>query len=225
MTQSETSQDTVDLEIEVSNALEQGRDVQEMVRKLTLRKISAYAHDLESLRVIAGAVLRGARTGVQKELNQPEAQTDLARERLGEAVRGLDAALAQFALAAKLAVEEAAGRAQKVSSEDLGRMRADLECLDGMFLETLKASAIGAKDTAGGILHDLATHLFIHGSSVGAQAKETLAVLAHEIGAVGRAQAGICLPLAQATSGVLRQIAAGTLSALADYIQPKRKGD
>jgi hypothetical protein len=225
MNQSETSQDTINLETEIRNAVEQGRDVQEMVRQLTLRKISAYAHDLESLRVIAGAVLRGARTGVQKELNQSKPQTDLARERLEEAVSGLDAALAQFALAAKLAVEEAAGRAQKVSSEDLLRMCADLECLDEMLLETLKASASGAIDAAGEILRDLAAHLFIHGSSVGAQANETLAVLARQLGSVGRVQAGIGLHLAQATSGFLRQIAAGTLGALADYIQPKRKGD
>ena len=63
------------------------------------------------------------------------------------------------------------------------------------------------------------------GTRIGVQANETLAVLAHQLGAVGRVQAGIGLHLAQATSGFLRQIAAGTFSALADYIQPKRKGD
>lgn len=225
MAQPETSQNASDLEAEVRNAVEQGRDIQEMVRQLTLHKISGYAHDLEALRLIVGAVSRGARAGVQKELNQSKAQTDLARARLEGAITGLDAALAQFALASKLAVEEAASRAQRVSSEELSRMRADLECLDAMFLETLKASASGAKDAAGEILHDLAEHLFIHGSSVGAQANETLAVLAHQVGAVGRVQAGIGLHLAQATSGFLRQIAAGTFSALADCIQPKRKGD
>lgn len=225
MTRPDTNRDARDLEAEVHNAVEQGRDVQEMVRQLTLHKISGYTHDLESLRLIVGAVLRGARAGVQKELNQSKAQTDLARVRLEEAVTGLDAALGQLALALKLAVEEAAGQAKEVSSEDLSRVRAYLESLDGMFLETLQASASSTKDAAGEILHDLATHLHTQGSHVGAQAKNTLASLAHQLGTVGRAQAGIGLHLAQATSGYLRLIAAGVLDGLADHVRPKRRED
>jgi phage-related tail protein len=120
-------------------------------------------------------------------------------------------------------VEEAAGRAQKVSSEDLLRVCTDLESLDAMFLETLQASASGAKDAAGEILHDLAAHLRTQGSTVGAQVKETLAVFSHQLGAAGRAHAGIGLHLAKATSGLLHQIAAGALTGLADHIKPSHQ--
>jgi uncharacterized protein YicC (UPF0701 family) len=218
--QNETSNDTKTLEAEVRKVVEQGHDVQEMVRKLTFRKISTHSLDIESLRQIAGAVLRGARAGVQKELQQSSTQAQIAQASLKQAVAGLDVALAQLAEASKLTLEEAAGRAQKYSSEDLVRARADLEKLEQMFVETLQSSASAARDAAGEILHDLAEHSRTHGSAVGAQLKETLAALAHHLGVAGRAQVGVGLHLAQATSNLMRQIAAGVLSGLADHVRP-----
>src|SRR3989338_5762681 len=152
--QNETGNDTSTLEAEVRNAVEQGHDVQEKVRKLTLRIISARSLDIKSVRQAAGAVLRGARAGVQKELQHSSAQTHIARE-------------------------------------DLKRARADLESLEAMFVETLQSSAAAAKDTAGEILHDLAAHTRTHGSAIGTQLKNTLVVFAQQIGAAGRAQAGV----------------------------------
>jgi hypothetical protein len=216
----ETSNDTSTLETEVRNAVEQGHDIQEKVRKITLRIIRACSFDIKSLLQAANAVLRGARAGVQKELQHSSAQTSIARDHLKQAVAGLDIALAQFAEAAKLAVEEAASRAQKYSNEDLTRARADLASLEDMFLETLQNSASAAKDAAGEILHDLASHTRTHGTAVGAQMKETLSVIAHQLGAAGQAQIGAGLHLAQATSNFMRQIAAGVLTGLADHVKP-----
>ena len=221
----ETNNDTSILEAEVCHAVEQGHDVQERVRKLTLRIISARSLDIESVKQTANAVLRGARAGVLKELRHSTAQTHIARDHLKQAVTGLDVALAQFAEAAKLTVEEAASKAQKYSSEDLKRARADLENLEKMFLETLQSSASAAKDTAGEILHDLAAHARTHGSAVGAQMKETLPVFARHIGAAGRAQVGAGLHLAKNTSDLVRQIAAGVLTGLAEHIQPGHSKD
>ncbi len=216
----ETSNDTSNLEVEVRNAVEQGHDVQEKVRQLTLSIIRARSLDIKSVRQTASAVLRGARAGFQKELQHSSAQTGIAREHLKQAVTGLDVALAQFAEAAKLAVEEAASRAQKYSSDDLTRARADLASLEDMFLETLQNSASAAKDAAGEILHDLAAHTRTHGTAVGAQMKETLAVIAHQLGAAGRAQVGAGLHLAKNTSDLVRKIAAGVLTGLADHVKP-----
>ena len=219
--------DTAVLEAEVHNAVEQGHNVRELVRQLILRKISARSLDIESLRQIASAVLSGARAGAQKGLNQPAAQTGTACANLKRAVAGLDAALAQVAEASKLALEEAAGRAQTFSGEDLARARADMERLEAMFIEMLRSSASGtkdvtsgAKDVTGEILYDLSAHARIYGSAVGAQLKETLAVIARELGAVGRTQVGAGLHLAQATSAVLRQITTGMPSGFADHIKP-----
>lgn len=208
-------------ETDVRSAVEQGRDVQEMVRQLTLRRISARSLDIESLRQIAHAVLRGARSGVQKELNLSAAQTGTARIQLKQAVAGLDMALAQFSGASRLAIEEATSRAQQFSGEDLARTRADLESLEAMFLETLQTSAASARDAAGEILHDLAAHSRTHGTHVGTQIRETLSVITHQLGAAGQAQAVAGLHLAQATTDLLRQIAAGVLTGVADHVKPK----
>jgi uncharacterized protein YicC (UPF0701 family) len=218
--ENETSNDTSTLEAAVRDAVERGHDVQEQVRQLTLRIISARSLDIKSVRQTAGAVLRGARAGVQNGLQHSSAQTGIARDHLKQAVTGLDIALAQFAEAAKLAVEEAASRAQKYSNEDLKRARADLQSLEDMFLETLQNSASAAKDATGEILHDLAAHTRTHGSAIGAQLKETLSVFARQIGAAGRTQVGVGLHLAKNTSDLVRQIAAGVLTGVADHIKP-----
>lgn len=220
---SKTDNDTSALENEVRDAVELGHDVQEMVRQLILRKISTHSLDIESLRHISGAVLRGARAGVHNELQHSSAQTKNARKKLKQAVSGLDVALAQFAEASKLAMEEATKRAQEFSKEDIARARANMGSLEEMFLETLQASASSAKDVASEILNDMITHARLDGSAVSAQIKKTLSVISHQLGIVGRAQAGTGLHLAQATSDVLRQIAAGVLSGLADHIKPEHK--
>ena len=223
--QNNTSNDTSALEAEVSDVVEQGHDVQERVRQLTLRIISARSLDIESVRKTANAVLRGAQAGVLKELRHSSAQTHISRDHLKQAVAGLDVALAQFAEAAKLTVEEAASKAQKYSSEDLKRARADLANLEKMFVETLQSSASAAKDAAGEILHDLVAHTRTHGSAVGAQMKETLPVFARHIGAAGRAQVGAGLHLAKNTADLMRQIAAGVLTGIAERVQPGHSKD
>ncbi|MGB4467483.1 MAG: DUF6781 family protein [Azovibrio sp.] len=220
--------DIAALEAEVCSAVERGHDVQETVRQLTLRKIGTHSFDIESLRQIMGAVLNGARAGVQKELQHSAAQTDRARAQIKEAVAGLDAALAQLAEASRLALEEAASRAQTFSREDLSRARSDLESLEAMLLETLQASASGVKDVAHEIFSDIVTHIRIHGSAVGRQLKETVPVIVQQLEAAGRTQVATGLHLAQATSDLLRQIAAGVLTGVAARIRPghtKDKGD
>jgi hypothetical protein len=183
---------------------------------------------MESLRQIASAVVRGARAGVQKEINQSGSQTEIARAHLKEAVAGLDVALAQLVEALKLAVEDGVSRAQAVSNENLKQVRSDLKRLEAMFLLVLQREAGRVKDAAGEILHDLVAYTRTHGSAVGAQMKEPLSTVARELGATGSTQARAGLHLAQATSDVLRQVAAGMLAGLADHVTSRRsqgKGD
>lgn len=213
------------LESDVCRAVEEGHDVQEIVRQLTLRKISARSLDMESLRKIAHSVLLGAQAGVQKELSLSAAQTETAKVQLKQAVNGLDAALAQFVGASRLAIEEATARAQQFSSEDLARARADLTSLEAMFLETLQSSATGAKGAAAEILHNLATHSSTQGSAVGEQIKEALAVIAHQLGAAGRKEVSAGLHLAESSTNLLRQIAAGVLTGVADHVKPNSRKD
>ena len=148
-----SSNDITKLEAEVRSAVAQDDNVQEAVQHLTLTALSAQIHDLESLRRIMTAVMQGAREGAQQKLQQTTAQAHTARTQLTDAVAGLDAALAQLAEASKLAVEEATGRAQKFSDEELARARADLESLFARVTEQAEKIAEKAGVSTGNVYH------------------------------------------------------------------------
>lgn len=221
MMQFETSHDTSDLEAEVRIALAHGFDVQNRVQQLTLLRLSAYFHNIESIRLIVSAVMHGARDGAQSELSKSPTQPELASKRINEAVTGLELALVQFALASEFAVEESVGLAQEVSNEDLSRMRTNLEGLNELFLKTIQASASSFNGVVGEALRDLVAHFRSNGSAIGAQANEALDALTRQFGAKGSAQVGTGLHLARATSHFLRQMAPRIDSSiLSNHITP-----
>lgn len=216
-----TDQDIASLENEVRQATVEGHEVQEAVRQLTVRELSQGAPDSAGLRQIVGAVLRGARAGVRKELQQSAAEAQATRRQLSEAVAGLDAALAQFAGAAKLALEEATSHAREFSVEDLESTAADLARLETMLIETLQSVAADSRDLAGEIFADLAAHFSRHGSAVGEALKNTLAAITQRVTASARGPAKAGAQLVQAASSVLRQLTAEVLSRLAERIRPE----
>lgn len=218
-----SSNDTTKLETEVRSAVAQGDNVQEAVRHLTLTALSAQVHDLESLRRIMTAVMQGAREGAQQQLQQTAAQTHTARTQITDAVAGMDAALAQLAEASKLALEEAAGRAQKFSNEELTRARADLETLETMYLDTLQVSASAAKGLVADTLHDLVAHAKRNGTAVGIQLKDTLTTFTQQMTSAGHAQLEAGVQLTHATADLLRKITAGVLSGIAERVKPGDK--
>lgn len=219
----ETGTDNTPLATRVREAVAHGANVQEAVRRLTLEALSAHSLNIDSIRGIMKAVVQGARDGIEPQVQQTANAALAAQVRIKEAVSGLDAALAQFAEASGLALEEAAGRAQKFSAGDLARTRADLEALEALFIETLQSSATAAKGFAADTLRDLAEHARRTSTAVGGQVKTTLAVFTRQLDAMTHAQIESGAELARATSDMVRQIAAGMLSGLAERIKPDSK--
>ncbi len=219
----DNANDMAALETEVRDAVAQDSNVQEAVRHLTLKALSTQIHDLASLRSIMTAVIQGAREGAQQKLQQTTAQTQTAKAQITDAISGLDAALAQLAEASKLAVEEAAGRVQKFSREELANARADLESLETLFLETLQTSASAAKGLMADTLHDLVAHAKRNGTAVGTQLKDTLTIFSQQITATGQGQLEAGVKLTHVTVDLMRKIAAGVLSGVAERIKPGDK--
>ena len=211
------------LEAEVRRAVEQGLDLQQRVRELTLQQMASGKIDLSAMRELSQAVLNGALAGAQPLLQPALAQTGQAREQLQQVVAGLDAALAQLAQTASLTLQEAAGKAQAFADSDLRRARADFEQLEQMFLETLQSTAARSRDAAGMIMSELATHSRLKGSAVGAELQRSWIRTAQQLGEAGRAQLDAGIKLAQAGSDLMRQIAAGVLGGLAEQIKPAAK--
>ncbi len=209
-----TDKDVTQLTEEIKEAIEQGGDVENAVRNLTLKAIHSNGLDIESLKQIATAVMEGAQAGAQQKMTLAEGQSQTARTQITQAVSGLDSAFAQLASASKLALEEAAGKAKRFSDSDLAKARADLEELEAVFLDTLKHTASAAQGLVAETLQDLLTHAQHNGTAVGGQIKDTLAVLAHQIASAGRAQFEAGIKLTQMTADLLYKISTGVFSGI-----------
>lgn len=209
----------------VREVVARGVDVQETVYKLTLDALSQQTQGMASIGRIVSAVVRGARDGVQEELRNATLQAQAARTHIREAVAGLDAALAQFVEASKLAVEEAADRAQRFSREELARVHADLQSLESLLLDTINTSAAATRGVAAEIFHDLVEHARRSGTAVGQQVNATLASFTRQMAETGKQQMEAGAQLARATADTLRKIAAGMLSGLATRVQPDATAD
>ncbi len=216
------------LEADVRRAVEQGEDIQENVRRLTLMALGGEPLDLETLRRTMSAVVDGARDGIQQQLQETTAQAQMSRAKMAEAVAGLDSALAQFAEASKLAMEEAAGQARKFSDEELVRTRDGLEGLERLFLDTLEGSASTADGQVAEALRDLARHMERNGTAAGGQIKDALETVGKQITTVGLIPFESGIRLAVASSDLMRKIAAGVLTAVTDSVksdQSSKKSD
>ncbi|UJP04682.1 MAG: hypothetical protein LZF61_07380 [Nitrosomonas sp.] len=202
------------LEDEIREAVATGTHVQETVHRLTLKAINADRINPDSIQRIIAATMQGIHDGAQQRFQHINDQAQTARVQIAGAVAGLDSALASFAAASKLALEEAAGQAKKFSDTELARARADLESLENLFLDTLHKTATTAQGLLADILHDLSRHAVNHGTVVGSQLKETLATFAHQIASVGQAQLITGTSLAHATADLVSKIAGGVLAGI-----------
>ncbi len=204
------------LEAEVREAVANGSHIQDTVHRLTLKAMNAQRIDLESLQRIITAVMQGAHDGASQQLQQATNQAHAAKTQITEAVSGLDSALAKFAEASKLAIEEAAGQAKKFSDTELARTRSDLESLESLFLDTLHHTATAAQGLIADVLLDLSHHAKNTGTNVGSQLKETLATFAQQIASVGHSQMEAGTSLAQKTADFVNKSASGVLSGIKD---------
>jgi uncharacterized protein YicC (UPF0701 family) len=218
-----TVTDTSMLEAEVRNTVARGSNVQKDVHDLTVKALSRQHRDHESLRDVIGAVLKGVREGAEHTLQRTPVQAQTVFKPIRDAVAGLDGALAQFAETSKLALEEAAGRAQKFSNDELMRVRKDLEGVEDLFLDTLQSSASTAHKVVSETLHDLATHARRNGTAVGSQLKDTLHAFNQQITSVGHQQIGAGIELTHAITNLMREAAADALNSIAERVKPDHK--
>mgnify|MGYP001057099418 FL=1 len=217
------TEDTSALEAEVRSRMTQGENIEQEVRDLTVKALSRQGHDQDSLRHVMGAVLKGVREGAQQQLQSSSTQAQTALSPVRDAVAGLDSALAQLAAASKLTLEEAAGRAQTFSKEELTRLRANLESIENLFFETLQESASAAQDLVEVTLRDIILHAKRNGTAVGAQLKDTLGALNHQLKSTTHSQFEAGIHLTQAITDTMRQAAANVLTEVAERIKPGDK--
>lgn len=206
--------DVARLTEEVREAIAHGGDIENAVRNLTLKAMHSSDLDIESLKQIATAVMKGAQESAQLKMTYAAEQSNAAQSQITQAVAGLDTAFAQLAGASKLALEEAASKAKQFSDSELAKAQADLQDLESIFLDTLKRTATVTQGLIAETLQDMLVHAQHNGTAVGMQLKDTLAVFAHQMASTGRAQFEAGVKLTQTTADLLYKISTGVLSGI-----------
>jgi len=201
---------------EVQQAIEQGRHIQEQVRDITLAALTRGELDGAAMRKVTGEVMKNVQEAAS-------VQGTRAKEAIAEAAAGVDQALAHAAQALKLSIEEAAGRAQQFSREDLAKARASLKDLEQLFLDTLRETARASRGAASTILDDLAKHAEASGTAVGRQL-EQMSGLSGQMAQAGRAHFEAGVNAALTSGAMMARIASGVLAGIADSLAEKGKG-
>jgi len=200
---------------EVRRAVELGRGIQKAVRDITLKALTRGELDQDAVRKVTGDVVKGVQEAAT-------VQGVRAKQVVAEAVAGVDEALAHAAQALKLSIEEAAGRAEKFSREDLAKARASLKNLEGDFLDTLRETARASRTTISSILDDLIKHAQASGTAVGRQVGQ-MSGLSGRMAEAGRAQFEAGMHAAMSSTAMTARIASGVLAGIADSLDTKPK--
>jgi hypothetical protein len=201
---------------DAKSAVLSGEDLRNKVRDITLNALSERKLDKESIRDVISSVTQGVGEGVSEPGERAQAS-------VLQALEGVDDALQKSAQAAKLAAQEAIGRANDFTDHDVRAALDELSTLEEMFLETVKVVASQSGEVAAGLLTDVAGHLRSSGTGVGTQAAEAVDGLRKELKAVGRDTLVNAADAGVAVGEQMANIASGFLSGMADALQPKEK--
>ncbi len=193
-------------------AVEDGKNINEAVRDITLEALSDGHLDSQKIREVIQAVLQGVSLGAK-------GKGDRAEQALREAITGVDEALAKSAEASKLAIEEAAGRIKEFGSQDLKHGLNDLRALEGMFLDTVKNIAQASDGTARELLNDMEQHARNTGTAVGTTAKTAVERLSGKLEKDVRESVTADTDTALKVGKQLSQAAAGFLEGIAETLK------
>jgi len=200
----------------VKTAVEDGGNIRAKVRKITLDALHRGMLDAQETRRVVRSVMQGASQGVSKAGGK-------TKHALGEALAGMDEALAKSAEAYKLAIEEAAGRLRDFSRHDLEKAVNNLHTLESMLLDTLKEVADQSAGEAREIYQSLARHTKVNATSAGATAAAAITSLEKKLGRTLREVAVAGSDVALNTTSKIAEAAAGFLAGLSDALHDKAK--
>ena len=201
---------------EARETVERGEDIRDAMRKITLEALQRGQLDAQETKRVIRLVMQGASLGVSKA-------GDKTTQALGDALAGIDEALAKSAEAYKLAIEEAAGRLRDFSKHDLEKAFNNLRTLESMLLDTLKEVADQSSGEAREIFLGLARHTKVNSTTAGATASAAIASLEQKLGRTLRDVAAAGTDVALSTSSKLAEAAAGILAGISDALVTKAK--
>ncbi|MFV2061440.1 MAG: DUF6781 family protein [Gammaproteobacteria bacterium] len=155
-----TDDDQQQIHEAIKKVVQQGEDVSENVRNITMQALSSKHFDKEHIKSVLKTVWDATTDGI-------EHQSEQAKQTVTDVMSGLDSALEKYAHVSKLAIEETAGRLHSYTEHDLKRTLDDLKGLEEMFLDTMIEATQNTKTVFSGVLTDLMNHAKNNGTEVG----------------------------------------------------------
>ena len=204
-----------DTEASAATAVEQGVDITETVRDITMQALSQGRLDTDKIRGVLRAVIAGVGEGAQKQEGAVSAAS------LREALSGVDEALTNSVQASKLAIEEAAGQVGKFGSGEFKRALDDLRALEELFLGTVKDAAASSEQRIKQTLNDFVDHAKISGTAVGKAGADSASDLSRQLGNLLLESASEGANVALRVGSQLSQAAAGFLDGIAGSLRQR----
>ena len=211
------------LQQDIRQAVELGQDVQNEVRRITLKALSGEGLDTVAMRSVAKSVGDGVQLGLERHGQQAKAV-------LEKAYAGLDEAFAKAAEATTLAIKEASGNTRAFVKGDLVRMADEMKTLEQLYLDTLRETAKQGRQFASVAARQFAEHAERSGTAVGRQVEKSMQELA-PLGRVAGEQMQQGMHSALEAGSLVARAASGFLAGIADRMDagkargPQAKGE
>ena len=191
-------------------------DLRERVRDLTARALHERKMDFQELREIVGAITSGVGSGLAAHGGE-------MKERLKQAVSGLDDAVGSAAQKVSYALREAVDQGRTFKDNELKTSLEQLRDLETQFVDALKQTASQSGGKLKEELDTLSEHLKNSGTRTGEQVREALQQMASGVKATTEAGREKLSETASTATDRLAEVASGVLAAVSDAL--KRQSD
>ena len=205
---------TEEIKQAVSASVEQGVDIREKVRNLTLQALKTRKLSPDEIKPVINAVTEGISLGAAKRVGE-------VKSALSEGLAGLDEALTKAAEATRLALQQLTSQAKDFSDSDLDWALVNLKRLEEEFLESVSQVANSAAGKIKQELTDLVVHARRAGTDTGAKVAETVSTLGNKVSATLHEGKAAGKDAAREMSARLASLAGGILAGMADALQEK----
>lgn len=196
----------------VAESVQQGTNIREKVRDLTLQALKARHLDPQEIRQVVHAMTEGISIGAEKRT------TDM-RNAMADALHGLDDALTKSAEAVRLALDQLTSKTKDFSDNELKQALVNLKKMEEDFLATVSQVADAAKPLVKQELNDLVGHAQRAGTDTGKMVAQIVREFTHRLGSSYVDTQMASLHAARELSVRFTQVASGFLAGLADALR------
>lgn len=200
----------------MSSVMAQDEGLREKVRGLVLKAVLERQTDTAALKEVMRLTVSGVGDGLAR-------RGDQATVAVGEAMQGLDEALARAVYALQMALEESWGQGRQFAQGDVTTAMEDIKDLERDLLQTLKDTADKAQGWAKGELSGLYDHLARNGTDTGTQVRGVLEALNRRLAGAASGAVGDARSTVSDAKERLSAVASGILRGLADSLDARAR--